>query len=200
MQGEIEDSIHKRHSTAFHDLFMAQWSANCLVSFSMGASGPRVRQGSTRSPLAAPQAGDAVLSFGDDPARVGWRSNGEAGAPFLEEPRGRAGQGRGDGLKGREGLSPAVVETAAVAQSERASVYQDITDAIIADLERGCAPWAQPWDSAAGAVPLTMPRNASTLRAYSGINVLTLWSAVAKRKFTGHNWLTFRQAVRREVE
>ena len=82
-----------------------------------------------------------------------------------------------------------------MAQTERTNVYQDITDGIIADLERGCAPWAQPWDSAAGAVPLTLPRNASTLRAYSGINILTLWSAVAKRKFTGHNWLTFRQAL-----
>ena len=82
-----------------------------------------------------------------------------------------------------------------MAQSDRTNVYQDITDAIIADLENGCAPWAQPWDSTAGAVPLTLPRNASTLRPYSGINILTLWSAVAKRKFTGHNWLTFRQAL-----
>ncbi len=78
-----------------------------------------------------------------------------------------------------------------MAANVRTNVYQDITDAILADLERGCAPWAQPWDSAAGA----LPRNASTQRAYSGINILTLWSAVAKRKFTGHNWLTFRQAL-----
>ena len=78
-----------------------------------------------------------------------------------------------------------------MAQTDRTNVYQDITDVIIADLERGCVPWAQPWDSAAGAVPLTIPRNASTKRSYSGINILTLWSAVAKRKFTGHNWLTF---------
>ena len=82
-----------------------------------------------------------------------------------------------------------------MAANVRTNVYQDITDAILADLERGCAPWAQPWDSAAGALPLTLPRNASTQRAYSGINILTLWSAVAKRKFTGHNWLTFRQAL-----
>jgi hypothetical protein len=43
-------------------------------------------------------------------------------------------------VKGREGLSPAVVETAPMAGTERSNVYQDITDAIIADLERGCAP------------------------------------------------------------
>ena len=82
-----------------------------------------------------------------------------------------------------------------MAGNDRTTVYQDITDVIIADLERGCAPWAQPWDSAAGAVPLTLPRNAMTDRAYSGINILTLWSAVAKRRFTGHVWLTFRQAL-----
>ena len=82
-----------------------------------------------------------------------------------------------------------------MAQTDRTNVYQDITDAIIADLENGCVPWAQPWDSAASMVPLTIPRNGSTLRPYSGINILTLWSAVTKRKFTGHNWLTFRQAL-----
>jgi antirestriction protein ArdC len=98
-------------------------------------------------------------------------------------------------MKERDRLSSAVVESAAMAQADRTNVYQDITNAIIADLERGCVPWAQPWDAAAGAVPFTIPRNASTLRPYSGINILTLWSAVAKRKFTGHNWLTFRQAL-----
>ena len=98
-------------------------------------------------------------------------------------------------MKERERLSSAVVETAAMAQNDRANVYQDITDAIIADLERGCVPWAQPWDSAAGSVPFTIPRNASTRRPYSGINILTLWSAVAKRKFAGHDWITFRQAL-----
>ena len=82
-----------------------------------------------------------------------------------------------------------------MAANDRTNVYQDITDAIIADLENGCVPWAQPWDSAAGVVPLTVPRNASTQRPYSGINILILWSAVTKRKFTGHNWLTFRQAL-----
>lgn len=145
---------------------------------------------------AARQAGGAVLAFGDDPARERRRFATE---PMRSGPyrdlRVRAGQGGGDGMKERERLSSAVVETAAMAQNDRSNVYQDITDAIIADLERGCVPWAQPWDSAAGSVPFTIPRNASTRRPYSGINILTLWSAAAKRKFTGHDWLTFRQAL-----
>ena len=42
---------------------------------------------------------------------------------------------------------------------------------------------------------LTMPRNATTQRQYSGINVLILWSAVIEHGFSGQNWLTFRQAL-----
>ena len=47
-------------------------------------------------------------------------------------------------MKERERLSPAVAETAAMAGNDRANVYQDITDSIIADLDKGCVPWAQP--------------------------------------------------------
>jgi antirestriction protein ArdC len=51
----------------------------------------------------------------------------------------------------------------------------------------------QPWGGAVA--PLGLPRNASTGRSYSGINILILWCAVAERGFTGQNWLTFRQAL-----
>jgi len=40
-----------------------------------------------------------------------------------------------------------------------------------------------------------MPRNASTHRRYSGINVLILWGAVIERGFSSQSWLTFRQAL-----
>ena len=43
--------------------------------------------------------------------------------------------------------------------------------------------------------PLAMPRNASTGRCYSGINVLILWGAVVQHGFSGQDWLTFRQAL-----
>lgn len=77
---------------------------------------------------------------------------------------------------------------------DRASLYQEITDRIIADLEAGCVPWVQPWGSARVRAPLGMPRNAATGRGYSGINVLILWGAVVQRGFSGQGWLTFRQA------
>lgn len=43
--------------------------------------------------------------------------------------------------------------------------------------------------------PLAMPRNATTQRRYSGINVLILWGAVIERGFSGQSWPTFRQAL-----
>ena len=78
---------------------------------------------------------------------------------------------------------------------DRTSLYQEITDKIIAELEAGRAPWVQPWGMAAAKVPLAMPRNASTHRRYSGINVLILWGAVIERGFSTQSWLTFRQAL-----
>ena len=77
----------------------------------------------------------------------------------------------------------------------RASLYDDITDKIIAELEAGRVPWVQPWGTAAARAPLAMPKNASTARQYGGINVLILWGAVIERGFTGQSWLTFRQAL-----
>ncbi len=71
----------------------------------------------------------------------------------------------------------------------------EITDKIIAELEAGRIPWVQPWGTEAAKAPLAMPRNASTHRRYSGINVLILWGAVIECGFTGPELLTFRQAL-----
>jgi antirestriction protein ArdC len=77
--------------------------------------------------------------------------------------------------------------------ASRASLYQEITDRIIAELEAGRAPWVQPW--AASNAPLAMPKNAATGRTYSGVNVLILWGAVTEHGFASQSWLTFRQAL-----
>ena len=78
--------------------------------------------------------------------------------------------------------------------TERAGIYQDITQRIIAQREAGTVPWVQPWNSA-GASGLGMPANARSKRAYSGINILILWDASANNGFTSNTWLTFRQAI-----
>lgn len=76
---------------------------------------------------------------------------------------------------------------------DRASLYTEITTRIIAELEAGRLPWVQPWGGT-GTASLGLPRNASSGRAYSGINVLILWGAVFAGGFSGQTWLTYRQA------
>src|SRR5260221_2980500 len=85
--------------------------------------------------------------------------------------------------------------TRARAGHDRTSLYSEITDKIIAELEAGRVPWVQPWGTAAAKAPLAMPKNASTDRRYSGVNILILWGAVIERGFSGQSWLTFRQAL-----
>ncbi|RAZ88844.1 antirestriction protein ArdC [Mesorhizobium hawassense] len=79
--------------------------------------------------------------------------------------------------------------------ADRASLYYDITNKIIAELEAGRFPWVQPWGTAAAKAPLAMPKNAATGRRYSGINVLLLWGALIEHGFPSQIWLTFRQAL-----
>ena len=76
----------------------------------------------------------------------------------------------------------------------KASLYEEITARIIADLEAGTFPWAQPWGVSPGNAALGLPRNAATGKSYSGINVLILWSRLFDRGFTSQSWLTFHQA------
>lgn len=64
-------------------------------------------------------------------------------------------------------------------------ITQTVTDALVAQLEAGVAPWVKPWDSA-----LSLPVNAWSGRAYRGGNVVMLWS----RGFHDPRWTTFNQA------
>ena len=80
--------------------------------------------------------------------------------------------------------------------SGRTSLYDEITDKIIAELEAGRVPWVQPWGTVAAQAPVAMPKNAATGRLYSGINVLILWGSVTEKGFPCQGWLTFRQIAR----
>ena len=106
------------------------------------------------------------------------------------------------GLGSRERLAAPVAETRDVTSAVRArpgqdrtSLYEEITNKIIAELEAGRLPWVQPWGSSGVSAPLAMPKNAATGRGYSGINVLILWGAVVQHGFPTQSWLTFRQAL-----
>ena len=78
--------------------------------------------------------------------------------------------------------------------ADRNSLYQEITDKIIAELEQGRLPWVQPW---ANTAPRSACRKTQRPAALTlGVNILILWSAVAERGFTTQHWLTFRQALK----
>lgn len=90
-------------------------------------------------------------------------------------------------------MSPTSRRPASGERQERGSLYQEVTDRIIAELEQGRVPWVQPWGRVRAAPGL--PRNAATGRRYSGINILILWGAVIGKGFPSQHWLTFRQAL-----
>ncbi|MEE9395271.1 MAG: zincin-like metallopeptidase domain-containing protein [Planctomycetota bacterium] len=72
----------------------------------------------------------------------------------------------------------------------KTDLYEQVTNTIVAELEAGTLPWLKPWDGT-GCADGLMPYNAASRRAYTGVNVLTLWCA---ERFPTNGWLTYRQA------
>jgi antirestriction protein ArdC len=70
-------------------------------------------------------------------------------------------------------------------------LYAEVSARIVAELERGAAPWIKPWSATAGQ---NVPQNAVTNRPYSGCNVILLWLA-RYRGWATPRYLTFRQAI-----
>lgn len=80
-------------------------------------------------------------------------------------------------------------------KTETVDLYQKVTDRIVQALEKGIAPWKKPWRTTqkyAAAGPL--PVNASTGRAYSGVNVLLLWLEAEEKGYKTDRWVTYKQA------
>jgi len=68
------------------------------------------------------------------------------------------------------------------------SIYQTVTDRILASLKAGVIPWEQPWRTPRFAGG-PFPRNFRTGRPYRGVNVFLLWASSYPSPF----WLTFKQ-------
>ena len=79
-------------------------------------------------------------------------------------------------------------------QHERLDLYTQITDRIVADLEKGVKPWMRPWSAANMTGRITRPLRHNG-EPYSGMNVLLLWSEAMARGFACPIWMTFRQAL-----
>jgi antirestriction protein ArdC len=79
-------------------------------------------------------------------------------------------------------------------EGSRADVYARITDRIVADLEKGVRPWVQPWNAGHAGQRITRPLRHNG-EAYTGMNVLLLWTEALARGFTSPTWMTFKQAI-----
>lgn len=75
------------------------------------------------------------------------------------------------------------------AVTAKSSVYQTVTNRIIASLKAGVIPWEKPWQSPRFTGG-PFPRNFRTGKPYRGINIMLLWSC----DFDSPFWLTFNQA------
>src|SRR6185503_6129900 len=70
-------------------------------------------------------------------------------------------------------------------------LYAEVSTRIVAELERGAAPWIKPWSATAGQ---NVPQNAVNNRPYSGCNVILLWLA-RNRGWATPRFLTYKQAI-----
>ena len=79
--------------------------------------------------------------------------------------------------------------------SEKADIYQEITDKIIAAMEKGTLPWQKAWDGKAGAVLVAAPINGKTKHPYTKENLIYL-SLIMQEKGDGKDprFYTWNQA------
>jgi antirestriction protein ArdC len=75
--------------------------------------------------------------------------------------------------------------------AERGTLYEDITQAIVAAIERGPGRFRMPWHH--DGVGVTRPTNLASQRPYRGVNVLALWASAMKHGYPTGLWGTYRQ-------
>lgn len=80
-------------------------------------------------------------------------------------------------------------------KAPRTDLQSATLERLITEMEKGAAPWLKPWNNASGPSPILagLPRNGSSGRRYSGINVLTLMLAAEAAGYTDDRWYTFKQ-------
>jgi antirestriction protein ArdC len=82
--------------------------------------------------------------------------------------------------------SPMSFKTPAIKRDLR----QEITDSIVAALEKGVAPWQKPWQAGA----FEMPMNPTSGKPYRGGNALHLMVSMMRHGYEDPRWITYRQA------
>ena len=68
-------------------------------------------------------------------------------------------------------------------------IYQEVTNQIISDLEKGLPVWEKPWEKGFMGFPI----NTFSKSFYSGVNTLILWLRQSRTGFETSQWITFLQ-------
>jgi len=74
---------------------------------------------------------------------------------------------------------------------DKKSIHEQVTENIIAMLERGTLPWRRPWETSG--TGLAVPANGISKRPYHGINRVILWTSALVAGYPNHAWATYRQ-------
>lgn len=74
---------------------------------------------------------------------------------------------------------------------KKQDVYREITDAIVRAIEQNPGSVELPWHR--GGASHDRPRNAYSGKAYSGVNVLTLWLDAEVKRYSSDLWATYKQ-------
>lgn len=80
-----------------------------------------------------------------------------------------------------------------MSNATRQSIFDRVTQKIIADLEQGVRPWQKPWSGDNAAPRIIRPRRHNG-EPYNGINILLLWGAAIENSYQNPTWMTFKQA------
>jgi antirestriction protein ArdC len=68
--------------------------------------------------------------------------------------------------------------------------YQEVTNTVLALLEKGDVPWHRPWKGGS----LMAPKSYSSRKPYRGINTLVLAMEAMAKGYTSNHWITFAAA------
>lgn len=109
---------------------------------------------------------------------------------MARKPRTYSTLPRADGTTARhqDGTSQPRDETA---PRQKIDVHEAITQKIVAAIEAGAGTFEMPWHRPG--VAFTIPKNASTDKAYRGSNILSLWIDADAKKFEHQVWATYKQ-------
>ena len=73
----------------------------------------------------------------------------------------------------------------------KASIYETITNQIVAAIEEGAGLYKMPWHRARA--DITNPVNVTSGRSYRGLNVITLWMIAEAKQYGSGTWATYQQ-------